>query len=34
MELNLVAFNPSVSLREVLLHVCIRFPVRPFLVNA
>lgn len=34
MDLNLAAFTPSVSLREVLSHACIRFPVRPHLVHA
>lgn len=34
MDLNLVAFTPSVSLREVLPHACIYFPLRPVLVHA
>lgn len=34
MNLNLAAFTPLVPLREVLIHVCIRFPVRSVLVHA
>jgi hypothetical protein len=34
MDLNLAAFTPSVSLREVLSHASIRFPFPPVLVHA
>lgn len=34
MDLNLAAFAPSISLREVLSHACIRFPFQPVLVHA
>lgn len=34
MDLNLAAFAPSVSLREVLPHACIRFSLQPVLVHA
>lgn len=34
MNLNLSAFTPLVSLREVPFHACIRFPVRSVLVYA
>lgn len=34
MDMNLTAFAPSVSLREVLSHVCIRFPLCPVVVHS
>lgn len=34
MDLNLAAFAPSIPLREVLSHACIRFPLRLVLVHA
>ena len=34
MDLNVAAFAPSISLREVMSHACIRFPLRPVLVHA
>ncbi len=34
MDLNLAAFTPLVSLREVLPHACICFPLRAVLVHA
>lgn len=34
MDLNLAAFTPSVSLREILPHACIHYPVQSVLVHA
>lgn len=34
MNLNLAAFTPSVSLRDVLPHACIHLSVRPVVVHA
>lgn len=34
MDLNLAAFTPSISLREILPHACNHFPLQPVLAHA